>query len=289
MSIVFVPCKHLLTSKMVGFIPLSWQFTGQPEKYSSRCASLQGVQRTFPHHLVTSDFSGKLNTSIVHYEWKWDLISFLPEGKYQQMQETLKNLGDLWLHQPDLSELQYLTCLGSVQASSAAGSSTSAWAFNIARGAFIISGIVILVCLCFWMCQSRCSCCSSRHQQHQPAPEPEPELIVWRRPPTAAENRLGAGQPGRSPRLAHHILSTFKRTPVQEPTIRYHSGDEAVQLQEPPDTRTYCSSEFRNSYQRYQVDDDEEVSELPHYSTLPRTSRAASHGELARQLSTLSQ
>ncbi len=90
----------------------------------------------FPHHLVTSDFSVKLNHSIVHYKWHQDPFNFLPADKYHQMEETLKHVGELRLHQPDLSDLQYLTRLGSLQDTSALGSLTSAWAFQLCRVCF---------------------------------------------------------------------------------------------------------------------------------------------------------
>ncbi len=40
-----------------------------------------GCQGTFPNHLVTSDWSVRLNNSIIHYEWDWDPINFLPAGE----------------------------------------------------------------------------------------------------------------------------------------------------------------------------------------------------------------
>ncbi len=71
-----------------------------------------GCQGTFPHHLMTSDFSVHLNNSIVHYKWDWGPLNFKPPGEMEQMGEALKHIGELRLHQPNLADLQYLTQLG---------------------------------------------------------------------------------------------------------------------------------------------------------------------------------
>ncbi len=115
-----------------------------------------GCQGIFPNHLVTSDYSVCLDTNIMHFEWDWDLITFLPAGKYKEMVEEQKHIGELKLHQPDLSDLQYLTQLDSIRSTSTSGSilagstsSMSGLAFNIAGAAFIVSSVMILGCLCF--------------------------------------------------------------------------------------------------------------------------------------------
>ncbi len=132
-----------------------WQgFKLHLSKGSQQVHILPRCTDTFPHHLVTSDFLVGLNTSIIHYERKWNPLTFLPANEYHQMEETLKHVGELWLHQPDLSDLQYLTWLGAVQDSSISGSSTSAWAFNFACTAFIVSCVIIMGCLCFCTCRS---------------------------------------------------------------------------------------------------------------------------------------
>jgi hypothetical protein len=91
-----------------------------------------GCQGTFPNHLVTSDWSVRLNDSIIHYKWDWDPITFMPAGEREQMGEALKHIVELWLHQPDLADLQYLMQLGNAQSASISGTSLSSWAFNIA-------------------------------------------------------------------------------------------------------------------------------------------------------------
>ncbi len=56
-----------------------------------------GCQGIFPNHLVTSDWSVRLNDSILHFEWDWDPISFMPAGEMEQMSEALKHIGELRL------------------------------------------------------------------------------------------------------------------------------------------------------------------------------------------------
>jgi hypothetical protein len=72
-----------------------------------------GCQGIFPNHLVTSDYSVRLDANIMHFKWDWDLITFLPGREYEEMAEVLKHIGELKLHQLDLSDLQYLTQLDS--------------------------------------------------------------------------------------------------------------------------------------------------------------------------------
>ena len=112
-----------------------------------------GCQGVFPNHLVTSDWSVRLNDSILHYEWDWDPINFLPAGEMEQMAEALKHIGELRLHHPDLTDLQYLPQLGNAHSASTLGAYMSGWAFNIAGAAFLISFILITACLCVCMCK----------------------------------------------------------------------------------------------------------------------------------------
>jgi hypothetical protein len=61
--------------------------------------------------MVTSDYSVKLDSDILHFKWDWDPITFLPAGEVEEMAKTLKHLKEIKLHHPDLSELQYFTWL----------------------------------------------------------------------------------------------------------------------------------------------------------------------------------
>jgi hypothetical protein len=235
-----------------------------------------GCQGIFPNHLVTSDWSVRLNDSILHFEWDWDPISFMPAGEMEQMSEALKHIGELRLHQPDLSELQYLTQLNS-------GTSMSSWAFNIAGAAFIILFVIMVVGCCICACRRLCA---------RSTPAPAAASAIIRAPPSSpAQARLGAGRPRRSPRLARRLLPGFmKRTAAPEPSVSYHAADEEVQL------RTGRSDENEDEdlpaiYQEasFATVAPAAVPPPPHYSTLPRAGRNPSHGELSRRLSALSQ
>jgi hypothetical protein len=68
-----------------------------------------GCQAFFSEHLVTSDFSIRLDSEIIHFEWDWDPLSLLPAGEIEEMDQTLKNLSSLNLQQPDLADLRYIT------------------------------------------------------------------------------------------------------------------------------------------------------------------------------------
>jgi len=235
-----------------------------------------GCQGTFPNHLVTSDWSVRLNDSIIHYEWNWDTLTFMPAREMEQMSEALKHIGELRLHQPDLVDLQYLTQLNNAQSASVSGASMSSWAFNIAGAAFIVSFVIIVGCLC--VCACRCCC-----QRSTPAPAAA-NAILRTLPRTPSQARLGAGRPRRSPRLAHRLLPGCLKTQEEpEPTVSYHAADEEVQLR--------CRSptdELPEIYQDtdFTTDRPAAVPPPPHYSTLPR-GRRPSHGELNRRLSAL--
>jgi len=70
---------------------------------------LPGCQAHYAKHLATSDYSIRLDSKIVHFEWDWDPLSLLPAGEIEELAETLKNLSALNLQQPDLVDLQYAT------------------------------------------------------------------------------------------------------------------------------------------------------------------------------------
>jgi len=242
-----------------------------------------GCQGIFPNHLVTSDWSVRLNDSILHYEWDWDPISFMPAGEMEQMSEALKHIGDLRLHQPDLSELQYLTQLNNVHSSSISGASMSSWAFNIAGAAFIVSFVIIVGCCCFCACKRLCA---------RSAPAPVAASAILRAPPASpAQARLGAGRPRRSPRLTQRLLpGCMRRNKEPEPGVSYRVADEEVQLRSVPTEddedlpAIYHEASFSGTSPAAAA-----IPPPPQYSTLPRAGRPASHGELSRRLSTLSQ
>jgi len=228
-----------------------------------------GCQGVFPNHLVTSDWSVRLNDSILHYEWDWDPVNFLPAGEMQQMSEALKHIGELRLHHPDLTDLQYLTQLGSAH-------STSALGFNIAGAAFIVSFVLITACLCICLCKRVC--------QRSVTPPPAAAAAILRNPPSSpSEARLGAGRPRRLPRLAHRMLPSCLKAPSEpEPAVSFHAADEEVHLRAPSDPLpdVYAEAHFAH-------DAPAAVPPPPHYSTLPR-GRRPSHGELGRRLASLS-
>ncbi len=68
-----------------------------------------GCQAFFAEHLATSDYSIRLDSEIVHFEWDWDPLEIFPAEEIQEMAETLKNLSALNLQKPDLAELRYVT------------------------------------------------------------------------------------------------------------------------------------------------------------------------------------
>ena len=68
-----------------------------------------GCQAHFAEHLATSDFSIRLDSEIVHFDWDWDPLAIFPAEEINEMAETLKNLSALNLQKPDLAELRYVT------------------------------------------------------------------------------------------------------------------------------------------------------------------------------------
>jgi hypothetical protein len=68
-----------------------------------------GCQGFFLDHLATSDYSVRLASKVLHFGWDWDPLTLLPAGDIADMGQMLRNLSDLYVHHPDLLELQYLT------------------------------------------------------------------------------------------------------------------------------------------------------------------------------------
>jgi hypothetical protein len=80
-----------------------------------------GCQGFFQDHLATSDYSVRLASEVLHFNWEWDPVTFLPAGEIAEMSRTLRNLSAMHLHHPDLIELQYLTRLQGAENASAMG------------------------------------------------------------------------------------------------------------------------------------------------------------------------
>jgi hypothetical protein len=144
----------------------------------------------------------------------------------------------------------------------------SSWAFNIAGAAFIVSFVIIVGCCCFCACKRLCA---------RSGPAPVAASAILRTPPASpAQARLGAGRPRRSPRLTQRLLpGCMRRNKEPEPGVSYRVADEEV---------IYHEASFSGTSPVAAA-----IPPPPQYSTLPRAGRPASHGELSRRLSTLSQ
>jgi hypothetical protein len=144
--------------------------------------------------------------------------------------------------------------------------------------------VVIVGCCCFCACKRLCA---------RSTPAPAAASAIIRGPPASpAQARLGAGRPRRSPRLARRILPGFlKRNRTPEPGVSYRVADEEVQLRSAPDPDVDDEEDLPAVYQEatFSRVTPAAVPPPPQYSTLPRAGRVASHGELSRRLSTLSQ
>jgi len=46
-------------------------------------------QGTFARHLVISDYSVRLDSQILHYDWNWDPITFLDPGEFMEMSHVV--------------------------------------------------------------------------------------------------------------------------------------------------------------------------------------------------------
>jgi len=74
-----------------------------------------GCQGTFGRHLITSDYSVRLDSEVIHYEWDWDPITFLEPDEFIKMSTVVHHLKELKLRHPALSDLQYFAQLNSTQ------------------------------------------------------------------------------------------------------------------------------------------------------------------------------
>jgi hypothetical protein len=159
----------------------------------------------------------------------------------------------------------------------------SSWAFNIAGAAFIVSFVIIVGCCCFCACKRLCA---------RSAPAPVAASAILRGPPASpSQARLGAGRPRRSPRLTQRLLpGCMRRNKEPEAGVSYRVADEEVQLRSAP---VEDDDDLPGIYHEASFSGTSQVAAAvpppPQYSTLPRAGRPASHGELSRRLSTLSQ
>jgi hypothetical protein len=68
-----------------------------------------GCEAQFLDHLVVSDFTVRLDSEIITYDWDWDPLSFLPTQQVEVLTENLEKLRQLGVDRPQLSQLQYAT------------------------------------------------------------------------------------------------------------------------------------------------------------------------------------
>jgi hypothetical protein len=68
-----------------------------------------GCQGSFGCHLVTSNYSVRLDSEVLHYKWNWDLITFLEPTEFTEMATVFHHLKELKLQHPALPNLQYFT------------------------------------------------------------------------------------------------------------------------------------------------------------------------------------
>ncbi len=56
-----------------------------------------------------------LDSKVIHYEWDWDLITFLEPEEFSEMSTVVHHLKELKLRHPALSDLQYFAQLNSTR------------------------------------------------------------------------------------------------------------------------------------------------------------------------------
>jgi hypothetical protein len=226
-----------------------------------------GCQGFFSEHMVTSDYSVKLDSDILHFDWDWDPVTFLPAGEIEEMAETLKHLKELKLHHPDLSELQYFTRLRETQSASGLG-------FTQMSNGFTTVGVgLTFVCVLVVGFLSYYYCCRKSHPAQQPA-TPLPPMVIFQPVPGYAQplpsyNQIRQPAPRRSARLmtkSGFCCASGSRSDEEDAGVRYQVQEEEVEL--------------RPLHQRQQRERRPRSEEYP--------SAPPSHAELHTRLSTLS-
>jgi hypothetical protein len=61
-----------------------------------------GCQGSFAGHIVISDYSVRLDSEILHYNWNWDPITSLEPGEFEEISHVVGHLRELKLHHPAL-------------------------------------------------------------------------------------------------------------------------------------------------------------------------------------------
>ena len=107
-----------------------------------------GCEGTFVNHTVISDFTIRLDSEIITYDWAWEPLEFMPPEQVTVLGDTIQELQRLGVNRPSFSELQYTSRTDSGIRSYAGVSSTVTL---IVAGCFII-GVGIGFC---WFCRRR--------------------------------------------------------------------------------------------------------------------------------------
>ena len=115
-----------------------------------------GCQGTFGSHLVTSDYSVRLDSEVLHYEWDWDPITFLDPEEFTEMSTVVQHLKELKLRHPALSDLQYFAQLNTTRQWH--GQSIGFLGLGLSSiGGMLIAAAVVTVLIILY-----CKCCRKK-------------------------------------------------------------------------------------------------------------------------------
>jgi len=158
-----------------------------------------GCQGSFRCHLVTFDYSFRLDSEVIHYEWDWDLITFLEPGEFTEMAMVVHRLKELKLQHPALYDLQYFIQLNS----------TRQWHCKsisfLGMGLSSIGAILVAITVVTTLGILCCKCCHNRGNSRSAV-----SLTSSRQPPQLRSphpcNSAGAPPLERKAPPSHHEL-----------------------------------------------------------------------------------
>ena len=181
-----------------------------------------GCQGTFGRHLVTSDYSVRLDSEVIHYEWEWDPITFLEPGEFAEMSTVVHHLKELKLRHPALSDLQYFAQLNT----------TRQWHGQsigfLGLGLSSIGGILVAVAVVTTLIILYCKCCRKQGSAGSAASPGTTNIIQAAAPilpaPTQYQNPGLAisGQPQPTPRRAGTLPPAYEDDLCNPRTCRRH-------------------------------------------------------------------
>jgi hypothetical protein len=173
-----------------------------------------GCEGSFVNHTVLSDFTIRLDSEIITYDWTWEPLEFMPPEQVSVLTDTIQELQRLGVNRPSFSELQYTSRTDSGIRSYAGVSST----ITLVVAGCSLVGLGIGFC---WFCRRRSIRRSARLARENAAAGTESS--GFHRMPTLVNNFFHQLTPRSQRRNTIHA--------VRPSVVRFSASQEAANIE----------------------------------------------------------